>query len=368
MPRSYKIKSYKRIYRRSLGSIILQWILILIVLCLLFLTGWKLYEPVTEYLENKKDKDYAEIQQEVQEKIPTENPVEIPQQNQEVIQEVPIEMVEEIEKILPSKNAEYISQEILLDNNQFLNSIANAKENSKNSLMFDLKSKEGYAIYPIAYNENLDYLYTAEKTISLEKAVEEIKTQDLTAIASLYAFMDTRLQKAERDVGIFYADTNGYWLDNYPNMGGKSWLNPYSEQVKKYLCKYIDDAANAGFEEIVLREFHFPVAAEMEKMNFLYDEGKSKIECLRELSEYFSDYAQEKEINLWIEYPASAIIGEDVLAYGGEINSLLKGNILVNMSDVSEENYEKILSQVKSKTSDATLGILNKTEISLRID
>lgn len=363
MPRSYKIKSYKRIYRRSLGSVILQWILILAVLGLLFLTGWTLYEPVSEYLENRKNKNSEEIQEEISVQIPEEIP-------EEKIEEVPIEIVEIEEKYetLPTKNAEYISQEVLLNNDEFLNSIAQAKENSKNSLMFDLKSKEGYAIYPITYHEKISYLYTAEKTISLAEAVEEMKKQDLSAIAALYAFMDTRLQKADWETGIFYADSNGYWLDNYPNMGGKSWLNPYSEEVKKYLSQYISDAADAGFEEIIFREFTFPVGAEMEKMNFLYDKGKSKVECLRELSEYFHNYAEEKGINLWIEYPASAVIGDNVLGYGGEIDTLLKGNVLVNMSDVSEENYEEILEKVKGKTSEANLGILNKTEISLRID
>ena len=47
MGRTYKIKSYKRIYRRSMGSIVLQWVLILGALALLFLLGWKLYEPLS---------------------------------------------------------------------------------------------------------------------------------------------------------------------------------------------------------------------------------------------------------------------------------------------------------------------------------
>ena len=76
MRRSYKIKSYKRIYRRSLGSIILRWVLILGVLVLLFLLGWKLYEPISRFFSGEVPPvEQGEEQNNQDEAEPEPNPI-----------------------------------------------------------------------------------------------------------------------------------------------------------------------------------------------------------------------------------------------------------------------------------------------------
>ena len=56
-----------------------------------------------------------------------------------------------------------------------------------------------------------------------------------------------------------YADQLGTnWLDSTPALGGKSWLNPYMENARTYIAELAGDAAQKGFELIVLTDVNFP--------------------------------------------------------------------------------------------------------------
>ncbi len=366
MRRSYKIKSYKRIYRRSLGSIILRWVLILGVLALLFLLGWKLYEPISRFFsgevppveqgEEQNNQDEAESEPNP---IPEEGKTE---ENKEEPQE-PAEEPEEETKPAPelaesALRTAYFNQDLLLNSTAFSNMLNSVKAAGMDSVMIDLKSREGWVNYPISYKEGFDDYYTASETISLEDTAKQISDAGMKPIASIYTFMDRRFQQAETYAGILYGGSENFWLDDAPEAGGKSWLNPYSPLARDYICKLIDDAAEAGFAEVVLREFRFPVGGSMEQMRFVYDEGQSKLDCLKEAAEYFRKHAEEKGVHLWIEYPVEAFIGGDTRPYGGDAEELLSGNIIVDMSGVQKDGLSENLSLIQSKASSAELAVL----------
>lgn len=366
MRRSYKIKSYKRIYRRSLGSIILRWVLILGVLALLFLLGWKLYEPISRFFSGEVPPvEQGEEQNNQDEAEPEPNP--IPEEGKtEENKEEPQEPAEEPEEETkpapelaePALRTAYFNQDLLLNSTAFSNMLNSVKAAGMDSVMIDLKSREGWVNYPISYKEGFDDYYTASETISLEDTAKQISDAGMKPIASIYTFMDRRFQQAETYAGILYGDSENFWLDDAPEAGGKSWLNPYSPLARDYICKLIDDAAEAGFTEVVLREFRFPVGGSMEQMRFVYDEGQSKLDCLKEAAEYFRKHAEEKGVHLWIEYPVEAFIGGDTRPYGGDAEELLSGNILVDMSGVQQDGLSENLSLIQNKASSAELAVL----------
>ena len=356
MGRSYKIKRYKRIYRRSISSIVLQWLLILGGVGLLFLLGWKLYEPVVAFFSGEHR---IELKQEAEEKEPPAEekveeipqiPAETPPTEQPVVEtpavSVPVEQPKEPEKApelpqitTPAERTLYLSVETVLDGEAFEAALSAAKAEGMDSVMFDLKSREGWVNYPISYKEGYDDYYTARNTVSLKETADKIRSAGLKPIASIYAFMDRRYQQAETYAGILYQGTDSFWLDNAPDAGGKSWLNPYSPLARDYLKKLMSDAAEAGFGEIVLREFRFPVGAAMDKMRFVYDAGQSKIDCLKEADDEFRRYAEELGLALWIEYPAAAF-GGDERPYGGAAAQLLEDGCIIDLSDCGSDSME----------------------------
>lgn len=385
MARSYKIKSYKRIYRRSISSIILRWLLALGGLALVFLLGWKLYEPLTDFFSGLEE---TAMKQETGSEVKTEqtSQPETPQEPSETAaavpetttkpEETPTETVtppavveeETLPPITtPAQRTVYLSEETVLDAEAFGKAISDATTSGMDSVMFDLKSTDGWVIYPIQYKEGFDDYYTAGETISLEEAAKQIREAGMKPIASIYTFMDRRFQQAETYAGILYKGSESFWLDNALDAGGKAWLNPYSPLAREYICKLISDAAEAGFGEIVLREFRFPVGYSMDQMEFVYDEGQSKLDCLKEADDYFRTYAEDLGVDLWIEYPATNMNGGDTRPYGGDAAELLEDGCVINISNLADEDASAAFSAAKAKQPGADFAALISSEEQLQL-
>ena len=385
MARSYKIKSYKRIYRRSIGSIILRWLLALGGLALVFLLGWKLYEPLTDFFsgleetamkqETESEVKTEQTSQQKTQKEPYETPATVPETTTKP-EEPPAETVtpptvveeETLPPITtPAQRTAYLSEETVLNVESFAKAISDAKASGMDRVMFDLKSTDGWVIYPIQYKEGIDDYYTAGETISLEEAAKQIREAGMKPIASIYAFKDRRFQQAETYAGILYKGSESFWLDNALDAGGKAWLNPYSPLAREYIGKLISDAVEAGFGEIVLREFRFPVGYSMDQMEFVYDEGQSKLDCLKEAADYFRTYAEDLEVDLWIEYPAANMNGGDTRPYGGDAAELLEDGCVIDISNLADEDASAALSTAKTKQPDADFAALISNEEQLQL-
>lgn len=364
MARSYKIKSYKRIYRRSISSIILRWLMILAGLVFLFVLGWKLYEPISEWFHKEPETVIEEQQEELpaapqstetaetkpetpavivpEEPKQPEAPVEAPVVKPEETAAEPEKPAEEALPPItsPAKQTLYLSKETLLDDEAFAAALSEAKESGMDSVMIDLKSRDGWVVYPIQYKDGFDDYYTAKDTVSLETVAKQIREAGMKPIASIYTFMDRRFQQAETYAGILYGSSDSFWLDNALDAGGKSWLNPYSPLAREYIVKLMSDAAEAGFGEIVLREFRFPVGGSMEQMRFVYDAGQSKQDCLKAADDYFREKAAELNVELWVEYPAEALHGGDSRPYGGDCIELLEDGCIIDLSACGTDSAE----------------------------
>lgn len=385
MARSYKIKSYKRIYRRSIGSIVLRWLLALAGLALVFLLGWKLYEPLTDFfsglgetameeeMESEEQTEQTPQSETLQE--PSDPPVAVPEaptKTEETPAEtvIPPSVVEEetLPPITtPAQKTAYLSEKTVLDADAFAKAISDAKASGMDSVMFDLKSTNGWVIYPIQYKEGFDDYYTAGETISLEEAAKQIREAGMKPIASIYAFRDRRFQQAETYAGILYKGSESFWLDNALDAGGKAWLNPYSPLAREYICKLISDAAEAGFGEIVLRDFRFPVGYSMDQMEFVYDGGQSKQDCLKEADDSFRAYAKELGVDLWIEYPAVNMNGGDTRPYGGDVAELLEDGCIIDIRDLADEDASAALAAAKAKQPNVDLAALIAGEEQLKL-
>ena len=367
MARSYKIKSYKRIYRRSISSMIHRWVLTLGAIALVLFLGWKLYQPLSSWLAGFELPSLPTFEQQEQPENETPPPVSEPAQKEEQPQTPavtpPVEKPKEeiiLEVTTPAKKTAYFQEETVMDSELFTEAIEAAKASGMDSVMFDLKDRDGWLLYPIQYKEGFDDYYTGH-TIDLEAAVQQIKAAGLKPIASIYTFMDRRFQQAETYAGILYQGTESFWLDNALDAGGKSWLNPYSPLARDYICKLLDDAADVGFEEIVLREFRFPIGYSMEMMDFVYDDGRSKQDCLKEADDLFREYAKQLGMDLWIEYPA-AEFGGDARPYGGDVLELLESRCVIDLSGLPAEEISNALSAAKMQQPTADFAVLIDSE------
>lgn len=98
----------------------------------------------------------------------------------------------------------------------------------------------------------------------------------------------------------------------------------------------------------------------MDQMKFVYDDGQSKLDCLKEAAELFKKHAASKGVHLWIEYPAAALTGGDSRPYGGDASQLLRDQVLIDLSAVQNDalNATLVTVQDQAAAAQAQLGIL----------
>lgn len=366
MSNPYKIKTHKRIYRKSWSSILVRSFLILISGSVLFGLGWFLYEPASSLFEGAPSSQTADLQpvadlpaedaapnqkdEEEQPQQPTapkkeeETPAEEESEEPQMSSEEALQILSVVPPITlgsgssgsassntPQRIA-YFSQNSVLDAASFAKQLQNAKNAGMQAALVELKAPSGLVSYPIQYIEGKDSNYTVPNPVDLKKIVAQIEEAGLIPMAAIHAFQDSKFQLAEWDAAVHYENTKMLWLDNARDAGGKSWLNPYAPQAKEYIAKIVEDAAAAGFQEVVLQSFQFPVGFATEKMGFGQTNGQSKQDCLKSLSEFYRQQAERLKISLRIEYPASAMTGGNTAAYGGDGTALVNGPTAVDCS------------------------------------
>ena len=360
MAKSYKIKSHKHIYRRSPGSILLRWLLVLALLGLLFFLGWKLYEPLSQWQEEKTppDEQVLPVEPAPQEPEPTPTPTPTPEPTPEPeLTPEPEPTPEE-----PLRNSLQLSQETLLNQEARAAALAKAKAEGRDSVLLEVKNSQGLLLYPMEYQPGLDSLYTREESLSLAQLCQEVREAGLRPCALLYGLMDRQFQKAVPEAAILYGDSSYFWLDNSQEAGGKSWLNPYAQETKDYFCKLLEDCAQAGFEEVQFCQLRYPVGGYMEQMNFGDTVGLSKLEALKALEQLLAQKAEDLGLDLWVQLPALSLCGQNQLWYGGSAEELLTLPTVVDGRGVSGEQLDSALAVASGHLSPEELALLSTTE------
>lgn len=358
MARSYKIKRYRRIYRPSIGKIVFRWVMSGLALVAVFVLGWKLYDPFAQWMEQHQNKNETINEQEekqdteIKEEATMKEP-SVSMENSTLKQETTVEQLPFVD--IEAKQTRFLPEDTLFDSQALASALETAKADGMDSVMIDLKNQDGWLIYPIQYKEGYDDYFTGNPTLSLEKLVKQIQAAGLKPIASIHTFRDRRFQQAETYAGILYEGSESFWLDNAPDAGGRPWLNPYSPLARDYICKLIQDAAKAGFRELVLQDFGFPIGYSMDKMKFVYDEGQSKQDCLKDAEAVFRSCAEEVGVELWIAYPAASWDDTDSAAYGGSVADIWNENCMLNFSGMTAEEIQQVFSMLPEQKDRAVL-------------
>ena len=158
----------------------------------------------------------------------------------------------------------------------------NIKNSSINAIVVDVKDEIGR----ITFNMDSDFV-KSKKTIEaqikdIDAFVKLCKDNDIYLIARVSSFLDNYITKLDSSLAVHRKDGK-YYRDNT----GYYWLNPYNEEVKKYLIEIGKGCAKAGFDEVQYDYFRFSADAGMRHVAFPDEEtkGKTKIEIITELAQ-----------------------------------------------------------------------------------
>ena len=139
----------------------------------------------------------------------------------------------------------------------------------------------------------------------------------LTPCARLYAFRDPLAAYADRSAAVQYQQEGILWLDSSAELGGKPWLNPYSQTARQYVQGLAEELADLGIADVVFSGVQFPSGYALEVC--YYGEGAATVtrtQCLRECVALWESAVEKAGARAWFEWPSAAADGADAMVYG----------------------------------------------------
>lgn len=310
MARHYKIKRYDRIYRRSHKPRIspVKALLILASAGILFFLGWSLYQPVYDLLTgNMEVKSSSSSQPEPSSQDTVSNSSD-PSGSQ-------AEQTPEPQGL----RAAWLPVETARDPQKLTQFIAQIKASGLNSAVIQVKNRDGEVLYASSNETVLAGKAVVSNPVNLGEIFTTLKENGITPLVQIHAFQDHTATKAMKDAAVRYKpDTNYLWIDNDSSKGGKSWLNPNSQQAQAYILAIQQETISLGAKGVFLDSVQFPEGV---GLNFCeYGTMGTKQEVLIQFMEKARQQAGE-DVQVFWQQPADANFGGGEIPFGGDAAS-----------------------------------------------
>lgn len=186
----------------------------------------------------------------------------------EVSVETPLEEENLLEDVERTNKAVYFNSS-MASNSQYIGEIFSLIDlNEVNSLIIPLKNDDG----TFNYKTLIDYKTADDITTNLTDIIEQALIKDVKLIAEISVYKDNNFARRYTDAS-FKATYKADWLDS--NL--KRWITPYSQEGQDYIETIIDEILAMGFDEILLKDFYFPVIGQQEYMSLNLDISKEQI-------------------------------------------------------------------------------------------
>lgn len=181
-----------------------------------------------------------------------------------------------------------------------------------NTMVIDVKNDDGRVVYEMD-TPMVSEIGSSKKLVSdMPSLIQKCKEHDIYLIARIVAFKDPFLAENRTDLALH--DESG---NLFRDSSGLAWVNPYKEEVWKYLLEIAEEAVAIGFDEIQFDYIRFATDSGMKNVDFGPEaEGKSREAVITEFVEYASERLHSQGI------PVSADV------YGIVIDSELDASLV----------------------------------------
>lgn len=138
-------------------------------------------------------------------------------------------------------------------------------------------------------------------------------TQALQALTAAYPYSVARLGCLEDPIAarsnveeLGLKNTGGYIFYDGAN---RNWLDPSKPKVVEYLSGLVRDAAELGFDELILTEFTFPTVGKLDKIQYPEQGRESSLTALLEALRKSLNEAGYQDVALSVELTREAVLG-----------------------------------------------------------
>lgn len=226
---------------------------------------------------------------------------------------------------------------------------ATAKEEGYTAVVVPLKIDTGEILYDSSVAEATSWGAISTSTTDVDSVLSAIKDAGLTPIAELYAFEDDIASYARRGNSYYY-DTQTTTTRLFDDV---SWLNPYKQSARDYICNLSAELYNMGFEMIWLNGVQFPPLG-LDSKTGTDANGVSQEEILKTFIREMND----KGIPFIISYEWDAVGGggDAQTLYGGDPTTYgAPGLSPVLDSTVSAQQLADTLKQTEEQAPNAVI-------------
>ena len=325
-----KIKRYKNSFTNSdeKRRKALKWLCFVLVLAVLFLGGFFFAKPIIDAASgfwysvvNPKDKP--------DEAVSSSLPVSSGGQSGDNADISNTEIQPSGEDFSQNANWQFVSLSSLSTEQDIQAAARQLKENGISYALITLKDKSG----TVYYQSDVPFAGSAisDTAFSAEKVVEIFNREGVQPVAYITAYQDPAAAYADRDCAVKYMSEDTMWLDSSLELGGKPWLNPYSEKARQYIGDLTDEAMQMGFAGVVISKLQFPSGYGTESCYYSGADGRTKSQVLADTVSYLQQIAQNNKAFIWFEIPASLVLGYEVNTYGEQPLGLGMDNIIVRV-------------------------------------
>jgi hypothetical protein len=201
-----------------------------------------------------------------------------------------------------------------------------------NTVVVELKGSTGALYYKSSVELAVQAGAVPAQGMDAAALAGRIRQAGYRPAARIHAFSDHMLPSLKREAAIMYMNTDWMWLDNAPELGGKPWLNPYSDTAQSYIVEIATELARGGFSYIVADTVSFPSGVGIEKAGYGEAEQRTSRQAqLKAFATRLSGAVETAGGRLVIYVPATALFAPSELVYGGSALDIHGGMMAVGM-------------------------------------
>jgi hypothetical protein len=295
-----------------------------LAVALLACVGWGLYTPVYNFvmgLENPFSAPFGGDPSSSVSSVPAES------ETSSLPAEVP-----EAPETKASLRAVYLPPDLIGDVARLDSFLASMKNAGVNAVVVDLKDDTGALLYRSQLPEAAAAKAVSASAFDAAALSLRISGAGFTPVARVHAFRDQIMPRSKRDSAVMYMNTDWTWLDNAPDLGGKPWLNPYSQTARDYIGSLVEEIAGLGFKTVLMDSVQFPSGVGLEKAG--YGSQAAVVSRQKVLVDFLASLdarLKAKDGKLMVYLPGRLSEADEQNFYGGDRFAIVSQTAVVGM-------------------------------------
>ncbi len=237
----------------------------------------------------------------------------------------------------------YLNLSKYLTVNELRSAAKGLKSSGYTAVMIDLKYDNGRLSYVSAVQNAVDYgANPAVASLNIADVIDALHEEGLYVTGRLCAFRDDVAAQADMDIALM--NESGYRYSD----GTSRWISVYSEKGCQYILELIREVYAHGIDEIMLRHFGLPDAADEKIQN----SDQNAFDAVTAFVKKIKSSMPDLQLNL--ELPAASVASVKSDTTGIDINTL-KNHCDSITADLTVSNL---------KSGDNILGVTVKDPLS----